>query len=475
MSDPVQVAAEDRLAGLFREYAGTPANSVDALPGDGSDRRVFRLRSAGGSVIGIAHADARENLAFVTFTRHFRAHGLPVPEILADDLEQGVYLEQDLGSTNLFAMIESRRSATGLAPEIVAVYRKAIEWLPVFQAVAGPSLDYSVCYPRARFDRQSMAWDLNYFKYHFLKLVKVAFDEQALERDFQALIEFLVEADAEYFLYRDLQSSNIMIVAGEPFFIDYQGGRRGALQYDVASLLYDAKADIGPETRDALLDHYLQAVARHTPVRPDRFRHHYHGFVLIRLMQAMGAFGYRGLFERKRQFLQSVPYAVKTLESLLSELALPVDVPELQKALRRIVQAAHIREIGATHVPLTVRISSFSFRDGYPAPSTHGGGFVFDCRLLPNPGRFVQFSQRSGLDPDVRAWLEREESVHAFMTHVRDLVEQAVETYRQRNFTELSVSFGCTAGRHRSVFCASLLADFLRRRQVVVDLVHRDL
>ncbi len=240
-------------------------------------------------------------------------------------------------------------------------------------------------------------------------------------------------------------------------------------------MLYDPKADLPPDVRDTLLDYYLQGVVRHAPVDRDRFHHHYHGFVLIRLMQAMGAFGYRGLFERKHQFLQSVPYAVKTTESLLTELRLPLDVPELLRALHRIVQAAHIREIGATHVPLTVRIGSFSFRDGYPAPTAHGGGFVFDCRVLPNPGRLVQFSRRSGLDPDVRAWLEREEGVHAFMTHVRDLVDQAVETYRQRNFTDLSVSFGCTAGRHRSVYCASLLADYLRRRQVPVDVVHRDL
>ena len=397
--------------------------------------------------------------------RHFRRHGLPVPEVYSEDLENGAYLEQDLGDTTLFEFLSSNRSGEKIPAPVVEAYRAAIEILPRFQVEAGRDLNYSVCYPRSSFDEQSIAWDLNYFKYYFLKLAGVPFNEQALENDFTQLTKFLLSAEHDFFLYRDFQSRNIMSYEGQPFFLDYQGGRKGALQYDVASLLFDAKADLPPGLRQELLDHYLHTLSRFAPVTPEAFMKHYYAYVYVRIMQAMGAYGFRGFFERKTHFLQSVPYALRNLRWLLENVEMPVKLPALMDAFRKIVASEKLQQLSPEAKSLGVRVFSFSFHRGMPLDeSGHGGGFVFDCRGLPNPGREERFKSLTGKDAAVIEYLNKEESVHQFLANAMSLVDASVGSYQGRGFKHLMVSFGCTGGQHRSVFMAEQMARHLRSK-----------
>src|SRR5579864_6591295 len=307
----------DVLQQLFEQRFHSPVTRVQPLQGQlsGSGRRIVRLSGENASAIGILYDVREENIAFLEFSRHFRHHGLPVPQIYAEDLNHGAYLEEDLGDTTLFDFLADNRDGVNVAPAVVEVYRKALSVLPRFQVEAGRDLNYKVCYPRASFDRQSINWDLNYFKYYFLRLSGIPFNEQALEQDFTRLTKFLLTAPRDYFLYRDFQSRNILLRDQNPYFVDYQGGRRGALQYDVASLLYDAKADLPPELRQQLLNHYLDKLAGFIDLSRDEFMQHYYAYVYIRIMQALGAYGFRGFYERKAHFLQSVPYALKNVRS----------------------------------------------------------------------------------------------------------------------------------------------------------------
>jgi aminoglycoside/choline kinase family phosphotransferase len=457
----------DLLKDLFAKHFHTGVERLQPLQGQlgGSGRNIFRLTGAGHSAIGIVYSVREENVAFIEFSRHFRRHGLPVPEIYGEDLEHGAYLEEDLGDTTLFEYLTQHRRGADIAPDVIGAYRKVVRTLPRFQVEAGRGLNYKVCYPRASFDRQSIAWDLNYFKYYFLRLAGIPFNEQALETDFARLTKFLLSARHDYFLYRDFQSRNVMLRDGEPFFVDYQGGRKGALQYDIASLLYDAKADLPPELRTQLLDHYLAELGRLLDLRRDEFMQHYYAYVYVRIMQAMGAYGFRGFYERKPHFLQSVPYAVQNIRWLLHNVELPIALPALMDAFRAMLSSEKLQHAAAGPTHLVVRVCSFSFHRGLPKDeSGHGGGFVFDCRALPNPGREERFQELTGRDPSVSEYLDGHESVRDFWTSARSLVDASVDGYQRRGFTSLMVSFGCTGGRHRSVFFAERLAKHLRDR-----------
>ncbi len=467
----------ERLKTLFQAHFGEAVTQVAPVKADGSNRKLYRLQSRNHTAIGVENEDRAENVAFLEFSRHFRKFTLPVPEIYAEDLDANVYLEEDLGNETLFDVLERTRSRTNpFPPEMEALYQKVVRILPGFQIKAGRTLNYEVCYPRHSFDRQSMLWDLNYFKYYFLKLAQIPFNEQKLEDDFDRFIAFLLQAERDFFLYRDFQSRNIMVRDGEVYFIDYQGGRRGALQYDIASLLFDAKADLPLDARERLLEVYLEAVGEHIRLDRKKFLRYYPGYVLIRILQAMGAYGFRGFYERKAHFLQSVPYAIRNLEYVLQNLDLGVEIPTLREALQAVVRSTRLRELGETQLPLTVRIQSFSFQRGLPTDETgHGGGFVFDCRCLPNPGRLEPYKHLTGHDPEVIAFLDNQAEVHSFLTRVRDLIAQVVENYLQRNFSHLSVAFGCTGGQHRSVYCANRLAEYLRQKYPIrVEVVHRE-
>ena len=485
------------LKTLFERHFHSPVERVQPLQGQlgGSGRQLIRLSSEKTSAIGILYDVREENVAFLEFSRHFRQHGLPVPEIYAEDLSHGAYLEEDLGDTTLFEFLSGHRnvddrSGAVIASEAVAAYRKVVAVLPRFQVEAGQDLNYKVCYPRSSFDRQSIAWDLNYFKYYFLRLAGIAFNEQALEDDFSRLTKFLLSASRDYFLYRDFQSRNIMLrkvrnkVANglqdedQPFFLDYQGGRKGALQYDIASLLYDAKADLPPDLRRQLLDHYLDTLGGFLDLDRSEFMQFYYAYVYVRIMQALGAYGFRGFYERKEHFLQSVPYALKNLRWLLHNVELPVALPTLMEAFKSMVASNELQGLTSTAQPetLTVRIFSFSFHRGLPQDETgNGGGFVFDGRSLPNPGREERFKTLTGKDAAVIDYLSQQESVQQFLANAISLVDASVATYQRRGFKHLMVSFGCTGGQHRSVYLAEQLAKHLRGQDGVEVVVrHRE-
>jgi aminoglycoside/choline kinase family phosphotransferase len=469
----------DVLEKLFEQHFHTPAGRIQPLQGQlgGSGRNIIRLSSDKHSAIGIVYNVREENAAFLEFSRHFRRYGLPVPEIYAEDLNSGAYLEEDFGDTTLFEFLSKHRVGENVAPQAVEAYRKVVALLPRFQIEAGRDLNYEVCYPRGSFDRQSIAWDLNYFKYYFLRLAGIPFNEQALEDDFDCLTNFLLSADGDYFLYRDFQSRNIMLQNGQPFFLDYQGGRKGALQYDIASLLYDAKADLTPELRRHLLDLYIDKLGDFVDVEREAFLHHYYSYVYVRILQALGAYGFRGFYERKAHFLQSVPYALKNLRWLLHNVKLPIALPTLMEAFNSMLASEKLQGLASEADNLTVRILSFSFHRGLPKDeSGHGGGFVFDGRSLPNPGREDRFKALTGKDAPVIDYLNQQESVHQFLASVMSLVDASVSSYQQRGFKNLMVSFGCTGGQHRSVYLAEQLAKRLRGRNGVDVVVrHREL
>jgi aminoglycoside/choline kinase family phosphotransferase len=486
----------DVLRQQFERHFGCAALRVEAVQGGlgGSGRTIVRLSNDRCSAIGVANDVRAENAAFLGFSRHFRRHGLPVPEIYVEDLDAGAYLQEDLGDCTLFDFLRQQRAreASGNAslPAAGAVgawetYRRVVEILPRFQVEAGRDLNYKLCYPRASFDRQSIAWDLNYFKYYFLRLAGVPFHEEALEKDFRRLTSFLLSADRGYFLYRDFQSRNIMVRQGQPYFIDYQGGRRGALQYDIASLLFDAKADLSPELRQQLLDRYLDSLAGFIELDREAFLRHYHAYVYIRIMQALGAYGFRGYYERKAHFLESVPYALKNVRWLLNHARLPVELPALMAAFDAMSAskpgiAAGTAMAARTPAPaameLTVTVSSFSFHRGPLADeSGNGGGFVFDARSLPNPGREERFKRLSGKDAAVMEYLNQQAAVEQFLASAMALVDASVSEYKRRGFGHLMVSFGCTGGQHRSVFLAEQTAQRLAGRDGVrVVLGHRE-
>jgi len=469
----------EALKRLFVRHYGFAAEEVKPLQGQlgGSGRAIVRLSGQGIGAIGVVGPVRQENVAFLDFSRHFRRHGLPVPEIYAEDLSAGAYLEEDLGDTTLFDFLTSHRSGDAIEPETVAAYRKVVAELPRFQVAAGRDLNYKVCYPRSSFDRQSIAWDLNYFKYYFLRLAGVPFNEQDLEHDFGRLTKFLLAADRDYFLYRDFQSRNVMLREGQPWFLDYQGGRKGALQYDIASLLYDGKADLPAALRQQLLDYYLDCLAGVIDLKRGAFMEHYYAYVYVRILQALGAYGFRGFYERKAHFLQSVPYALKNLRWLAGNVKLPVALPALMEALDRIAASEKLQAIAApAPAGLTVRIFSFSFHRSVPSDDEgHGGGFVFDTRALPNPGREERFRALTGKDAAVIEYLEQQPAVAEFLAHATALAEASVASYQQRGFTSLMVSFGCTGGQHRSVYLAEQMAKHLRAEGVEVEVRHLEL
>jgi len=472
------ITDQHKIRELFRWWAQTEAGEITFLPASGSYRKYYRIQTDLKPVIGVINEDIKENEAFLSFTNHFLSQELRVPEIFAVDGSRQVFLLTDLGDETLFSFLSGIRSSADDFPQAAMdIYRKVIGCLPRFQVTAGKDLDYTKCYPRKVFDGQSMMWDLNYFKYYFLKLSRVPFDEQKLEDDFNQLVRFLLSAGNDHFMYRDFQSRNIMLVNNDPWFIDYQGGRKGPLQYDIASLLYDAKASVPEPVRQELLGYYLDVLSEYVPVERKTFHQYYYGFVLIRILQALGAYGFRGYYENKPHFLQSIPYATGNLEYLLKNKLFPLQLPMLYQVLEGIVGNPEFRHYQAPENQLKVTITSFSYRSGIPEDKTgNGGGFVFDCRALPNPGRFEEYKQVTGKDHKVMEFLKKEHEVDEFLNHAFSLVDQSVKRYIERGFINLEVSFGCTGGQHRSVYCAEELARHLKTKFAIdIQLMHTEI
>lgn len=474
-----QQLAVEAIELLFWKWTGNLPTFTNSIPQAGSDRRYYRVGNGSQSAIGVHSLDIPENSAFLTFSRHFREKGIRVPEIYGENEEKTAYLQQDLGDTSLLHRLEMLRKANGnnFPEAAIRLYEKSLEQLAKMQISGGIGLDYGLCIPRADFDAQSIRWDLNYFKYYFLRALKVPHNEQALENDFESLTLWLLETDCNHFMFRDFQARNIMIMDDEPYFIDYQGGRRGALQYDVASLLYQAKADLPEAVREALLDHYIACAGKYNALDVALFKSHYRGYVLIRTLQVLGSYGFRGFFERRGHFLDSIPFVLDNVRSLLEQTKLPISLPSLWSTLEAALNSEALRAYAqkpeAKQV-LTLRIHSFSYKTGMPKdPTENGGGFVFDCRAVHNPGRFEEYKTLTGRDKPVIEFLESMAETHSFYLAANALVEAAVRRYLQRGFSDLMVSFGCTGGQHRSVYFADRLAKEMRSRfPVVVELEH---
>lgn len=456
----IEETVKRKISKLYEQLKGSRPEMIQPLRASGSYRRYFRISGSGEPVIGAWYDQVAENRAFINFTKHFRKHGLPVPEILAvsDDLKY--YLLEDLGDKVLLDHVLDIRNKPDRQHLLVELYRDVLDHLIRFQVVAGKTLDYSVCFPAGHFDEQAYMWDLNYFKYNFLKLINIPFDEYRLEKDFETLVAQLLSADHSWFVYRDFQARNIMLHNGSLYFIDYQGGRRGSLHYDVASLLFQAKAALPFQVREALLDHYVGQVEKVAPAAAIGFRNHYYKFVLIRVLQTLGAYGLRGIHEQKPHFIQSIPFALENVKWLLDHGKVDDDLPELKACLQLSLKSIFLEKMVSP--TLTLHVNSFSYKRGIPVDlSGNGGGFVFDCRALPNPGRYAEYAAMTGLDAPVQHYLEKYAEVERFVENARNMVEHAVGVYTRRGFTSLMVSFGCTGGQHRSVYCAEKLAGSL--------------
>ncbi len=463
------------LSELFEQWSGEKPSMVLPLAPSGSPRVYYRLQSNGKTAIGTYGPELKENHAFVTFSNHFKSKSLPVPEIYAVNSAKNIYLQEDLGATTLYSYLLQKGDY--FPDYLIQMYKKAVEQLAKLQIKGGEGLDYSICYPREAFDKQSILWDFNLFKYYFLRLGGFSFDEQALEEDIHRFAGYLLEERHDFFMFRDFQTRNIMIRQGEPFFIDYQGGRKGALQYDLASLLYQAKANIPQDIRQELLQHYLGVVETMMEVDRTKFEEYYYGYVLIRSIQVLGAYGFRGLIERKEHFLKSIPFAIRNIKWILKNVDFPVKMPELQKVLSNMVSSKKFEpfdRIKGAESFLTVKIHSFSFKKGLPTDdSGNGGGFIFDCRFLHNPGRYEPYKKLTGRDESVINFLKQHSTMEAFLNNVYKIVDEAVENYIERSFTSLQVNFGCTGGQHRSVYAADQLTKHLQEKYgVKVKLEH---
>ncbi len=335
------------VAGEYKRVSGKTISGITPLPKSGSDRRYFRIVSGSESIIGAYNPDKEENEAFIGFTYHFRTKNLPVPEIYYSVPEKRIYFLQDLGDSNLYTWLHERSYTPDFDDEIKTMYRKILDKLVLFQTEGIKGLDLDLCYPHKSFDRQSMMWDLNYFKYMFLKLVAAPFNERRLEQDFENMVDFLLEAGQDYFLYRDFQTANFMILKEDPWFIDYQGGRKGAPQYDLASFLYDAKIRINDEVREELLEYYINNFCSHTGNDTGRFRAYFAGFSMIRLMQALGAFGFRGLYEQKPTFTESIIPAVELLQKIIVRAEEIISLDEMYAAVRAVPDTGKYRMLVA--------------------------------------------------------------------------------------------------------------------------------
>ena len=464
----------DCLEALFRSYTGVEAEKCLLLSPSGSRRSYYRLTAGSISLIGVAGTDRDENHAFITLDRHFRSKGLNVPEVFAVSDDGMCYLQQDLGDMLLYDALAEARAAGAYGPLERDLLLRAMSALPAIQVSGAQGLDFSVCYPTAALDARTVDFDLNYFKYCFLKPSPVEFNEERLQDDFDALKADLLRDASDTFMYRDFQARNVMLHEGELWFIDFQGGRRGPLYYDVASFVWQARARYPADLKQALVDAYLDALERFMPVDRDAFRERLRIFVLFRTLQVLGAYGFRGKIEKRAHFLESIPYAMENLRELLAE---PFDsYPYLSSVL------AELARTGPRIPPppdgmLHVHVYSFSYKKGIPEDlSGNGGGYVFDCRSVHNPGKYERFRTMTGLDREVQEFLESDGEVLTFLGHVFPLVDAHAGRFVQRGFTHLQVSFGCTGGQHRSAYCAQKLAEHLSGRPgVVVHLHHREL
>ncbi len=461
-----------QLAILFSKYTGKSNPQIEPLPLSGSNRKYYRLTKDEISIIGVVGESKDENRAFIELSRHFTRQDLNTPELYAVSDDGMVYIQEDLGNDILFDKIKAGRATGVFGPLERELLHKTISRLADFQVKGAEGLDFNVCFPQSGFNRRSIMWDLNYFKYNFLKTTGMDFQEDLLENDFEAMTDRLIEDDYDSFLFRDFQSRNVMLVDGEPFFIDYQGGRKGPVYYDVASFLWQARANFPADLRDELIETYIKSLRKYRSVDENMFKKELKQFVLFRTLQVLGAYGFRGYFEKKPHFIQSIPFALNNLRDLLQDDF--SEYPYLSTLLKEMINLKQFTDTQKKE--LRLRVFSFAYKKGIPNDSSgNGGGYVFDCRAINNPGKYERFKKVTGLDKEVIQFLESEGEMQAFLDNVFPLVEKHVKRYMERGFTDLMVSFGCTGGQHRSVYAAQKMAEHISKMfGIKVSLVHRE-
>ena len=483
---------QERLITLYTQHFGAAPSSIQQLPGAGSNRRYYRITSSdGSSYIGCIGTSAEENRSFIALARHLYSQGLSVPQVFCASDDCNVYIQQDLGSVSLFDYIKEGREAGGNYSEAEqAVLRQVMSDLPDLQFRGGSPDIFKHCYPQAEMDSTSVMFDLNYFKYCFLKLSGLEFNEYTLQADFQQLCADLLSEDADTFLYRDFQARNVMLLDGKPYYIDFQGGRRGPIYYDVASFLWQASARYGDQLRSQLIDvywHNLQryitaadAPACYRGMTKECFLQRLHLYVFFRILQVLGAYGYRGLWEKKRHFIESIAPALDNLRTELQR-GSASPYPYLQSVLQQLTENTpkQLKDKMATlqpHKQLIVRVFSFSFKKGIPEDASgNGGGYVFDCRSTNNPGRYAEYKTITGLDQPVIDFLEKDGEILQFLSHIYPIVDFHTQRWLDRGFSDLQISFGCTGGQHRSVYSAQHVAEHLHEKfGVEVHLCHRE-
>lgn len=457
---------------LYKNFTGNDATEIAEMPSSGSNRRYFRLKGEH-TLIGVVGTSVEENNAFIYMSAHFAQKGLPVPKVLICSDDHIAYLQEDLGDTILYNAIEKGRLTRVFGEEEKRLLVKTIRKLPDIQFAGADGMDFSHCYPAPAFNSRSIMWDLNYFKYCFLKATGLEFLEDKLEDDFQRLTDVLMRNSSATFMYRDFQSRNVMIKDDEPWFIDFQGGRKGPVYYDVASFLWQAKANFPDSLRQELLKEYIDALRKYQPVNEPYFHAQLHHFVLFRTLQVLGAYGFRGYFEKKPHFMQSVPFAIANLRELL-KVPYP-EYPYLSKVLTDLVNLKQFTDELQKRT-LTVRVMSFAYKKGIPNdPSGNGGGYVFDCRAVNNPGKYERYKPYTGLDQPVIKFLEDDGEIFHFLENAYELVDAHVKRFMERGFTNMMVCFGCTGGQHRSVYSAQKMAEHINSKfNVKVELVHRE-
>jgi aminoglycoside/choline kinase family phosphotransferase len=466
----------EEIRKLFLTYSRYPITGLDVIPQSGSNRIYFRIRTDERSYIATYNDNVRENRTFIYYSRHFRERGCPVPEIYFVNEACTIYFQEDFGDQSLLAELEKQ----GHNDAVYTLFQQSLRQLANLQIRGDQGLDYSKTITSREFGKQAILSDLLYFKYYFLDTLQIPYDKERLIDDFEGLSAYLTEADHKYFLYRDFQSRNILLKDGQVHFIDFQGGMKGALQYDVASLLWQAKAELSDSWKDTLLEYYMDCVGELLGKKIDRisFVGQYNGYVLIRLLQVLGAYGFRGLFERKAHFLISIPLALRNLKWFVHHSRTGIALPEFDRLLGLVVQDELIHRFEPIQAdqdtPLVVHIRSFSYRKVIPADeSGNGGGFVFDCRGILNPGRIEAFRIQTGRDKPVKDFLEQQTRMPEFLNGVYNIVDISVEDFIKRGFSSLCVSFGCTGGQHRSVYAADALTRHLRNKyHVKIDLHH---
>lgn len=472
----------DQVSVLFSNYNNAPITSIDKLPQAGSDRHYFRIHTPGKNYIATYGTNLKENETFIYFSDQFATQQLPTSHILYVSDDKSCYIQEDFGNDCLLDKLQEH----GFTTEVYELYKESLAQLALLQVKGHEVIDYSKCLTNAEFGKQAIMADLLYFKYYFLDALAKPYDKQKLIDDFEALSNYLSHTEYKYFMFRDFQSRNIMISDDENVhFIDYQGGMNGAPQYDVASLLWQAKANLPDDWKNYLLEDYMNAFEKvvDKPLDRDIFSSQYHGYVLIRLLQVLGAYGFRGLFERKAHFLTSIPLALKNLKWFVENQSLGIVVPEFKKVLGYCISDEVIQQftpIQATEeTPLLVSINSFSFiKTGYPKDETkNGGGFVFDMRGLLNPGRYEEYKYLSGLDKPVKDFLEQQTKMPEFLNSVYSIIDISVEDYIKRGFENLVINLGCTGGQHRSVYAAEAIARHLKNKfkvKIVLEHTNRE-